>query len=175
MDQKKERALLAARAAFFFAVGVVFFSCPRRAFSANLIGLGAPGVDAVYALHNPLRLDMRDALGRPVSSRLIQTQLKTVAALSRAQLEFFSALPRAKEVSFFLECLWTLSSATLALPTSWPLFDSLWALPAPKRQDLRVLARVLFILFQITGVLSFVCAASFSKETSHRNFSLLRC
>lgn len=176
MDQKKERFLrLGARVAFVFAAGVVFFACPRPGFSVTVVGLGAPGVDVAYSLNNSFHLDMRDALGRPVSSNLVQEQLKTLAAQSRAKIEFFSSLPKAKAISFFLECLWTLSSATLAHPLSWPFFDSLWALPAPKRQDLGVWTRVLFALFQIAGVLSFVCAVSFYKETSHRDFSLLRC
>ncbi len=177
MIQKKEPFLsqLSARVAFIFAASVVFFALGRPAFCEVPIGLSARGVDATYSLHNPFHLDMRDALGRPVSSRLVQKELKTAGAKARAKTQFFSALPKAKAVAFFMECLWKISSATLAMPSSWPVFGSLWALPAPGKQDLRVFERLLFSLFQVAGIFLSFFAVSFCKETSHRNFSLLRC
>lgn len=166
---------LAARFALFLATCAFFVAFSSKAFGADAVGLSARGVAISYAASNSLHLDMRDALGRPISQSLIQKELKTASARLRAKTEFFSALPKAQAISFFLECLWKISTASWALPVFWPSIAHFWALPAPRKTDWGVFELLFLALFQASSLLSLVCAASFRKEISHRDFSVLRC
>ncbi len=160
------------RAAFVFAAGFFFLALPR-AFSEAPVGLNAQGVSVNYALHNFLHVDVRDALGRPVSAPLIRKEIKISQAKSRARAAF-SSLPKSREVSFFLECIWKISVFSWGLST-FKTLARVWALPAPKKRDWTLLFRLLMwnLLMAFAG--SLLKRMSFFKEVSHRNFTLLLC
>lgn len=91
------------------------------------VGLEAQGVDPWASLHNPLGLDVRDELGRPVSARLVESQIKAAAAKAAAAAAFSSRLPQAKTVVYLLEFLavlkisWSMSLPLFHWPQSWAL------------------------------------------------------
>lgn len=67
------------------------------------VGLDAKGVNPMAAVDNRLGLDVRDALGRPVSGRLVLEQLKSASAARAAENSFASRLPRARIILPALE------------------------------------------------------------------------
>ena len=167
-------SLMRGRIAGVLAVASAFLLCFSRAFAEAPIGLGARGVSVSYAMSNALHLDVRDALGRPVSRSLIQKELKVSEARGRARASFFSSLPKARAISFFIECVWKLPIF------SWgaSLFKAgagVWALPVSKKRSL--LARWLLLMWIpiLSGVFFISCLTSFHREVSYLNFSVLRC
>ncbi len=167
-----KRYLRRGHAAFVFAAGLFFLALPR-AFSEVPVGLSAQGVSLRYALHNFLHVDMRDATGRPVSAPLIRKEIKISQAKSRARAAF-SSLPKARQVSFFLECLWRISIFSWSLST-FKTLARVWALPAPKKRDWTALFRLLMWDLLVLGAFLALNSLSFFKEVSHRNFAILLC
>jgi hypothetical protein len=98
------------------------------------VGLDAKGVDPMAAVNNRDRLDVRDALGRPVSAKVVLEQLKKAEAARSAQNAYSSVLPKAKTVLPALELaaslgVWLVQLADPAAPSQ------VWAalpLPSPK-------------------------------------------
>ncbi len=166
-------SLTRRRIAGVLAVASAFLFLSARAFAEVPIGLGAQGVSVSYAVANALHLDVRDALGRPVSRSLIQKELKISEARARSRTSFFSSLPKARAISFFIECVWKLPIF------SWgaSLFEArarVWALPVSRKRPL--LARGLLRWISIfSGVFFVSCLISFHREVSYLNFSVLRC
>ncbi len=77
----------------------------RRARAETPVGLEAQGVSVSWALHNPLGLDVRDALARPVSARLIEEQIKSAQAGAEISAAYASRLAFARALSRFLDFL----------------------------------------------------------------------
>lgn len=77
----------------------------RRTRAEAPVGLGAQGVSVSWAIHNPLGLDVRDALARPVSARLVEEQLKSAQAHAEGRASYASRLPLARAFIRFLEFL----------------------------------------------------------------------
>lgn len=103
-----------------------------QAGAEEAVGLEAQGVDPWAALLNPHRLDVRDELGRPVSARLIERQLKLGQASGAERASYASRLPQAKAVIRALELL---ERVEAGLRAGFPAFPwrRLWALPPPSR------------------------------------------
>lgn len=98
----------------------------------HAVGLEARGVDPMAALHNAAGLDVRDALGRPVSAAVIAKEMKAAAAGAAAASAFASRLPQAAAVTYMLELL---KIARASWRAAWPGFrlGEVWALPVPLR------------------------------------------
>ncbi|MDE2141254.1 MAG: hypothetical protein KGJ84_02430 [Elusimicrobia bacterium] len=62
------------------------------------VGLDARGVDPMAAVDNRQGLDVRDALGRPVSAQIVLSELKKASVARVAQIAFTSGLPKAKTI-----------------------------------------------------------------------------
>lgn len=105
-----------------------------QAGAEEAVGLEAQGVDPWAALSNPHRLDVRDELGRPVSARLIERQLKLGQASGAEAASYASRLPKAKIVIRALELLERVKARLCpGLPASpW---RRLWALPPGQRSS----------------------------------------
>jgi hypothetical protein len=84
------------------------------------VGLDAQGVDPLAALHNDQGLDVRDALGRPVSGEKVSSELSQASAKRATTAAYASALPKAKLFAALLEfCL----AAEMALRSPWHSFS----------------------------------------------------
>lgn len=138
-------------------------------------GLDAQGVDPRTAVENKYGLDVRDALGRPVTSAKVLSDLKGAAVKRAADNSFISRLPKARAVLSALELLadaaaaFRLTAATLAFP------DLLPGLPGGRPK-----IAVLWLLVLASAVLTtafcrrpdFRTAASRSRQSS---IQVLRC
>ena len=74
-----------------------------RARAETAVGLDARGVDPLAAVNNPLGLDVRDALGRSVSGRIVLAEFKRAQAARAVETSYTSSLPKAKVVLASLE------------------------------------------------------------------------
>lgn len=99
-----------------FLAALTLWTAPALCLGETAVGLDALGVDAETALHNPHRLDLRDQLGRPVSSALVRRQLKEAGAEAAAQSAYASTAPQARAV-LRLMALWATLGARIALPS----------------------------------------------------------
>ena len=81
------------------------FAAARRSRAETPAGLDAQGVSVSWAIHNSLGLDVRDALARPVSARLVEEQLKSAQAHAAGRAAYASRLPLAKALIRFFEFL----------------------------------------------------------------------
>ena len=119
-------------------------------FAERAVGLEARGVDPRAALHNPHGLDVRDALGRPVSARLVRQQIKAAAAEAAASpSSYSSALPQAKAWTRAMEML-EAPRDSLRLPWSGPLHNTQWALPVAPKQTHKIFLVNVFLFALLT-------------------------
>ena len=86
----------------------VFLALALPVRAERAVGLDAQGVDPMSALSNPSGLDVRDALGRPVSARLVASELKQAQAKAASEAAFASRLPKAAAIAAMLEMIETL-------------------------------------------------------------------
>ena len=84
-------------------------------------GLDAQGVDPRVAVENRLGLDVRDALGRPVTREQVLTDLKGAAVARAAQNSYTSSLPKARAVLSALELLAEAAAAFRMAATGFAL------------------------------------------------------
>ncbi|MHB2027087.1 MAG: hypothetical protein ACYCPQ_10735 [Elusimicrobiota bacterium] len=90
----------------FFLLPGVFLAPIRRGRAAEVpAGLEAGSLGVRAALDNPLGLDVRDAAARPVSARLIESQIKAAQAQVAERGTYASSLPRARILAEFFEFL----------------------------------------------------------------------
>ena len=129
------------------------------------VGLDADGVNPMAAVDNRMGLDVRDALGRPVSGRLVLEQLKSAWAARAAANSFSSRLPRARFILPALELAagcgaWLLqladalpsAAAVASLLTAGPKVSALLLVmlgraPAPAASDLGPRSEQLSVFF----------------------------
>jgi hypothetical protein len=107
------------------------------------VGLDARGVDPMAAVSNPLGLDVRDELGRPVSGKAVLDDLKKAQVARAAETAYASTLPQARTVLPALEAAVgrVLVLIQLAEAAAGP---AVWAsLPAPRPKLSAVLLAVL--------------------------------
>ncbi len=122
MSRKKPglwaRASIAGLGAAALLVSGFLLAQPVRA--ERSVGLDAQGVDPLAALHNDQGLDVRDALGRPVSAQKVSTELSQASAKRATVASYASALPKAKLFAALLEfCL----AAEIAFRMPWRSFS----------------------------------------------------
>ncbi len=117
------------------------------------VGLDAKGVDPMAAVDNRMGLDVRDALGRPVSAQVVLEQLKQAQAARAAQNAYASSLPKARTVLPALELaaglgIWLAQWADPLLPqVPWAALP----LPGPKAA---------FVLILLSGAVLASAAAA---------------
>ena len=117
------------------AVACALFAFWARGAAAEIaVGIEARGVDPMVALRNSQGLDLRDELGRPISPRLIETQLKAAQASASAEAAFSSRLPKARAMAWGL-AFWAGLKAALGMPVSRLPWSDIWALPGSKSQS----------------------------------------
>ena len=140
-----------------------------QARAETAVGLDARGVDPMAAVSNPQGLDVRDALGRPVSAKIVLDQLKRAEVARAIETSYTSNLPKAKAVLASLEYSAGGFLSLVRLIEAIPR-PSEWAtLPSP-RPKLSVL------LFLILGaVLVQISAASRPRASLPALSSCRRC
>lgn len=149
-------------AVFMAAVllAAVFMALPGRV-QAETVGIEAKGVSLWAALHNRrnFQLDVRDELNRPVSGRLIESQLKAASAAAAAESSYASRLPKVRAVVAALEML---AAAKLFLSpfSPHPQVPSVWALPVLSRPEPKAQLAAVFLcsLVLTAGLLTFKSA-----------------
>jgi len=146
------------------------------AWAENVVGLEARGIDPWVALHSGRTLDVRDELGRPVSARLIEAQLKTAAVEGFvAQAIYASQLPQARRILRLLEmfphelCTWALAMSDDPLQQ----FLTLTIIPKPGPR----LIYIALALFLIVGhiLVRSHCSAVIVLRPSLLRPLVLRC
>jgi hypothetical protein len=119
---------------------------------------------------------VRDELGRPVSARLIETQLKKASAAGvAAQAAYASRLPQARRILSILEmlpkglCAWTLA-------VSFNPWRQLWALPmAPKPGPRSIYLALALFLVVCQVLVRGPCSAVIVLRPSLLRPLVLRC
>ena len=117
------------------------------------VGLDAKGVDPMAAVDNRQGLDVRDALGRPVSAQVVLEQLKKAQAVRAAQNAYASPLPKAKAVLPELELAMGLGAWLFQLADALPPLENWSALPVPG-------PKLFLILIALAGALLAPAAAA---------------
>lgn len=155
---------------------LVLASSARSVSAEQAVGLDAQGVDPLVALHNPHNLDVRDALGRPVSGALVAKELGLAARARATVASFASRLPKARLLAALAEFFAAAPLAALSSPRSLPLAREVFAAAPTDRPDTKVLLLLAFLLP--------VCAASawstqratpIYARRSHRKVDAMRC
>jgi hypothetical protein len=146
-----------------------------RARAETSVGLDARGVDPIAAVNNPLGLDVRDALGRPVSAGVVLAEMKKAQAARTAETAYESGLPKAKTVLPSLEYAAGRGLSLLRLAEALPRPAAWASLPVP-RPKLSVL------LFLVLGAALVQLAPAFRPRASlpalsscRRSLEVLRC
>jgi hypothetical protein len=138
------------------------------------VGLEARGVDPSAALHNPAGLDVRDALGRPVSARVIESQLKAARAEASAEAAFSSRLPQARAMARALE-YWEGLKVAFGTPSPILPWSELWALPGPKSASKAGLPLMVVLAAILLSHGSVRCRSLFLPRASSGAPLVLRC
>lgn len=116
----------------FFAL-LALVALPLKAEQA--VGLEAQGVDPLVSLSNPGNLDVRDALGRPVSAQLVAAQVKQARVKAASEAAFASRLPQAAAVAALLEMIQALRLALRTTPSGRPIRAQFALAPASRTTD----------------------------------------
>lgn len=156
-DGKRSWAGLAVAA----LVAAIFMVAPGPA-KSETVGVEAKGVSLWAALHNRWNLDVRDELNRPVSGRLIESQLKAASAAAAAESSYASRLPKAHAVALALEML-AVAKFFIGASSLPPPARTMWALPVILRTEPKMYFAVVFLcsLISVVGL----SAARYSPET----------
>ena len=146
-----------------------------QARAETAVGLDARGVDPMAAVSNPQGLDVRDALGRPVSAKVVLDELKRAQVVRAAETAYTSALPKAKAVLASLEYSTggVLSLVRLIEAIPGP---SEWAsMPAPRPKLSVLLFAVLGAVLVQTAAASRPRALQPALSSCRRCLEVLRC
>ncbi len=146
-----------------------------RARAETAVGLDARGVDPMAAVSNPLGLDVRDELGRPVSAKVVLAEMKKASAVRAAEVSYASTLPKAKIVLPLLEAAASAGLYLVQLAEAAP-GPSAWAsLPTPR-------PKLSILLLAVLGAVLASAAAAFRPRASQpalsscrRSLEVLRC
>jgi hypothetical protein len=148
----------------------------RTARAERAVGLEAQGVDPLAAIHNPHHLDVRDALGRPVSAELVSQQLGLAGKTRSTLASFASKLPRARLFSALAEFFARAPFSALSSPKSWTPHKRHFAAAPHSLPDLKVLLLLAAFLSVMTArARSTLTATPISVRRSHRKVDSLRC
>lgn len=146
----------------FLALALLAFMAPA-ARAETAAGLDAQGVDPRAAVENQWGLDVRDALGRPVTREQVLTDLKGAAVTRAAANAYTSSLPKARAVLSALELLAEAAAAFRLASTAFSLPELLSGLPGG-RPRLEVLW--LLVLAAATMSVSFFRRREFALARS---------
>jgi len=138
-------------------------------------GLDAQGVDPRTAVENKWGLDVRDELGRPVTSAKVLADLKGATVKRAADNSFTSSLPKARAVLAALELLTDFGDAFRMAATGFGLAKILPGLPGgrPKVEVLWLL-----VLACAAMTVSFCCrtqARLTLSRSRQSSIEVLRC
>ncbi|MDE2491018.1 MAG: hypothetical protein KGM24_09220 [Elusimicrobia bacterium] len=114
-----------------------------RARAETPVGLGAQGVDPMAAVDNRQGLDVRDALGRPVTAGAVLRDLKRAEAARTAQNAYASALPQARRILPALDLAPGFGACVVRLLEALPRATQWVSLPPPGPKVLLLLVAVL--------------------------------
>lgn len=139
------------------------------------VGLDARGVDPMAAVDNRMGLDVRDALGRPVSGQAVLSELKKASLARTAEASYATALPKARAVLPALESALAQALALVALAESVPGPAAWTAMPSPGPK-----ISVLFLLVLGAVVVQAAAAARPrallpALSSCRRGLEVLRC
>lgn len=150
-------------------------SSARPARAERAVGLEAEGVDPMAALHNEQGLDVRDALGRPVSAAVIVRQLKAASIARIVQAAATSSLPKARLFAVVLEFALA-AEAALRLPHGFEPAPESWALPVKPRSEPPA-PEGAFIALVAAGCTAFLLRrlAAVPSSRSCQQSAVLRC
>ncbi len=95
------------------------------------VGLGARGVDPMAAVSNPLGLDVRDALGRPVTAQAVLRDVKQAAVTRTVETAYASTLPKARLILPALEMAVGLGLRLVQFAAALPAALASGSLPVP--------------------------------------------
>jgi hypothetical protein len=139
------------------------------------VGLDARGVDPMAAVDNRQGLDVRDALGRPVSGQAVLADLKKAAAARVEQNAYASSLPKARTVLPILESSFGRFLNLVAFAESVP-GPSAWAsLPSPRPKISVLSLLVLGVVVIRTASAARPRALLPALSSCRRSLEVLRC
>ena len=146
-----------------------------RARAETAVGLDARGVDPMAAVSNPLGLDVRDELGRPVSGKVVLAEFKKAQAARAAETAYASTLPKAKIVLPILEAAVGSGLFLVRLAEAVPGASAWASLPTPRPKPS-------LLIFAVLGAVLVQAAAAFQPRGSlpalascRRCLEVLRC
>jgi hypothetical protein len=146
-----------------------------RARAETAVGLDARGVDPMAALNNREGLDVRDALGRPVSAQAVLEDLKRAQVARAAETSYTSALPKAKAVLASLEAAAGGVLSLVSLAVNIPGRVEWSSLPAPGPKLSILLFLVLGAILVQTASASRPRASLPALSSCRRCLEVLRC
>lgn len=156
-------------------VALALAGLARSARAERAVGLEAQGVDPLQAVHNPHHLDVRDALGRPVSAELVSKELGLSGKTRSTLASFASKLPRARLFSALAEFFASAPFAALSSPKSWEPLKRIFAAAPRGLPELKLLlVLALFLSISAAGAWSTASATPISVRRSHRKVDSLR-
>jgi hypothetical protein len=140
------------------------------------VGLDARGVDPLVAVENPNGLDVRDELGRPVSGKLVEAELKQAQTKAAVQAAAFSsALPRAAEVTALLEMIEALRLALRGGHASETPQRIFALAPTARELDKAPVRSLLFLAFGLLAARCWRRPASAALRSPSSLPTVLRC
>ena len=125
----------------------------------NAAGLDAQGVDPRTALNNRWGLDVRDELGRPVSSEKVLAEMKGVAIARAATNAFASRLPKARVLLPAIELLAKAAAAFRMAAAGIPIAEILPGLPGGRPK-----VAVLWLVALMAATLTASCCCRSKTE-----------
>lgn len=129
---------------FFAVLASLVLGAAGPVRAAGEVGVEAQGVSPWAVLHNRWNLDVRDAKNRPVSRRLVESQLKAAASRQAVENTYASRLPKARAMAAVLQVIrlaqWALRAV---LP---PPLPEAWAPPMGRRGAAKISWTALFLL-----------------------------
>lgn len=146
-----------------------------RARAETAVGLDARGVDPMAAVDNSQGLDVRDALGRPVSAQFVLQDLKRAQVARAAETSYTSALPKAKAVLASLEAAAGGVLSLVNLAVSIPSRAEWASLPAPGPKLSILFFVVLGAVLLQTASASRPRASLPALSSCRRGLEVLRC
>ena len=139
------------------------------------VGLDARGVDPMAAVNNLQGLDVRDALGRPVSAQTVLAELKQASMARVAESAYASALPKARTVLPALESAFGRLLSLVALAESVPGPSSWASLPSPRPKVCALMFLVLGVVVILTASAARPRALLPALSSCRRSLEVLRC
>lgn len=146
-----------------------------RARAETAVGFDARGVDPMSAVDNRQGLDVRDALGRPVTAAAVLSDLKHASAARAAQTAYASALPQARKILPALELVAGFGLRLVQFAVALPSALALASLPAPRPKIALVLLVLAAAVLSLRPAAARPCASPASLIHGRCCPEVLRC